>query len=208
VKYFKLTRAALDGLNEALDAVAEHGEGRELYIAIDDDTLKLKVGHGMWSIPFDLEPHGRSEGDSEFRRVLPSSTQTWDSTDLEKREVEALMDEGPWPIYGHRDLLKALRRGYELGRENGVVTEGPKTPEHREGEPVERIERKIVEHISDPERNQHGIPYRWVYFTDGTSAPTWPNGSINEILAQYENYIGNEVEISFYAGLITNMEVW
>ena len=139
VKYFKLTRAALDGLSEALDVVAEHGEGRELYIAIDDDTLKLKVGHGMWSIPFDLEPQ------NEPRPVL---------------------------------------------------------------EPIERTERKIVEHISDPQRNQHGVPYRWVYFTDGTSAPTWPNGSINEILAQYENYVGNEVEISFYAGLITNMEVW
>jgi hypothetical protein len=145
---------------------------------------------------------------SESRRVLPSNTQTWHSTELEKREVDALMDEGPLPVYGSTDLLKALRRGYELGRENGVMDEGPKPPRHREDEPVERVERKIVDRIGETERNQHGVPYRWVYFTDGTSAPTWPNGSINEILAQYENYVGNEVEISFYAGLITNMEVW
>jgi hypothetical protein len=135
--------------------------------------------------------------------VLPSNTQAWHSTDLEKREVEALMDQGPWPVYDNRDLLKALRRGYELGRQNS-----PRPIPATAPAPVERRERKIVEHISDPERNQHGAPYRWVYFTDGTSAPTWPNGSINEILAQYENYIGNETEVSFYAGLITNMEVW
>jgi hypothetical protein len=137
VKYFKLTRAAVDGLNQALDAVAENSG--DLYIAIDEDTLKLKIDHGMWSMPYDLEPQNESRPTSE---------------------------------------------------------------------PVERTERKIVEYIGETERNQHGVPYRWVYFTDGTSAPTWPNGSINEILAQYENYIGNEVEISFYAGLITNMEVW
>ena len=162
MKYFKLTRAALDGLSEALDAVAEHGGGRELYIAIDDDTLKLKVDHGMWSIPFGLEPQGTRQDcrheESLYGRCVACG-KTWD----EQARVSEL---------------------------------------------VERRERKIVEHISDPERNQHGVPYRWVYFTDGTSAPTWPNGSINEILAQYENYIGNEVEISFYAGLITNMEVW
>jgi hypothetical protein len=111
----------------------------ELFIAIDEDTLKLKIDNSMWSIPYDLEPQNEPRPTSD---------------------------------------------------------------------PVERTERKIVDRIGETEHNQHGVPYRWVYFTDGTNAPTWPNGSINEILAQYENYIGNEVEISFYAGLITNMEVW
>ncbi|MGH9248075.1 MAG: hypothetical protein ACRD0W_00930 [Acidimicrobiales bacterium] len=51
--------------------------------------------------------------------VLPPDTEGMKATDFERKQVEVLMTEGPWPEYGQTDLIRALRIGYALGLARG-----------------------------------------------------------------------------------------